>query len=119
MEYFFTAEDAKFFASLGLNCVRIPINHRHFMDDLNPGVIKESGFHLIDRIVELCAAEGIYTILDLHTFPVNAGRKQDLSPRLTVPLRAGRTKDGIAIQGSTKPFSGISRTFRIVRSTCG
>ncbi|KAJ9630889.1 endo-1,4-beta-glucanase [Taxawa tesnikishii (nom. ined.)] len=69
MEYFFTAEDAKFFASLGLNCVRIPINHRHFMDDLNPGVIKESGFHLIDRIVELCAAEGIYTILDLHTFP--------------------------------------------------
>ena len=69
IDYFFTASDAKFLASLGLNCVRIPINHRHFMDDLNPSVIKEDGFRLVDRMVDVCAAEGIYTILDLHTLP--------------------------------------------------
>lgn len=90
LEYFFTAEDAKFLASLGLksvlptqspslrfpirliclsSCLRIPINHRHFMDDDNPSVIKEEGFFLVDRIVEACAGQGIYTILDMHTFP--------------------------------------------------
>lgn len=28
LEYFFTEEDAKFYASLGLNCIRLPINYR-------------------------------------------------------------------------------------------
>ncbi len=45
------------------------INHRHFIDDLNPGVIKPDGFRFVDRIVEACSAEGIYSILDMHTFP--------------------------------------------------
>jgi len=62
-------EDAKFLKSLGLNCVRIPVNHRHFIDDLHPDTIKEEGFKLVDRIVDICAAEGIYTIIDLHTTP--------------------------------------------------
>jgi aryl-phospho-beta-D-glucosidase BglC (GH1 family) len=39
------------------------------MDDLNPSAIKPEGFHLIDRIVDACAAEGLYTVLDLHTCP--------------------------------------------------
>lgn len=69
LEYFFTREDAKLLASLGLNCLRIPINHRHFMDDKNPSVIKQEGFRLVDRIVDACASEGIYTILDMHTLP--------------------------------------------------
>lgn len=69
LDYFFTREDAKFLACLGLNCVRVPINHRHFMDDAEGFEIKESGFRLVDRVVEACAAEGIYTILDMHTFP--------------------------------------------------
>lgn len=69
LDYFFQPADAKFLASLGLNCVRIPINHRHFMDDLNPSVIKPEGFRLIDKIVKICADEGLYTIIDMHTFP--------------------------------------------------
>jgi len=52
-----------------MNCIRIPINHRHFMDDMNPSVIKPEGFRLVDRIVEACASEGLYTIIDLHTCP--------------------------------------------------
>lgn len=39
------------------------------MDDLNPSVIKKDGFRLVDRIVQACAAENIYTILDMHTLP--------------------------------------------------
>jgi aryl-phospho-beta-D-glucosidase BglC (GH1 family) len=69
LEYFFTESDAKFYKSLGLNCIRVPFNYRHFEDDMNPGVIKPDGFKWLDRIVDLCAAEGIYTILDLHTAP--------------------------------------------------
>ena len=60
IDYFFTNSDAKFLKSLGLNCVRIPMNHRHFMDDLNPSVLKKDGFRLVDRIMEACAAEGIW-----------------------------------------------------------
>jgi len=72
LEYFFTCverqtcyrmtatnessdKDAEYFASLGLNCLRLPFNYRHFEDDMNPRVLKESGFKHLDRVVELCA----------------------------------------------------------------
>ncbi|KAF8890509.1 glycoside hydrolase family 5 protein [Gymnopilus junonius] len=60
LEYFFQDEDAAFFKSLGLNCIRVPFNYRHF---------EESGFKHLDRVIDLCAKHGIYTILDLHTAP--------------------------------------------------
>jgi aryl-phospho-beta-D-glucosidase BglC (GH1 family) len=58
-----------------LNCIRIPFNYRHFEDDLNPGVYKASGFKTLDRIVERCAAENLYVVLDLHAVP--GGQNQD------------------------------------------
>ncbi|PLN79276.1 putative glucanase [Aspergillus taichungensis] len=69
LEYFFTEADAKFFASLGLNCLRLPFNYRHLEDDMNPRVLKESGFKHLDRVIDLCAKEKIYTIIDMHTAP--------------------------------------------------
>ncbi len=66
---FFAEGDADFIKSLGLNLVRIPINYRHFEDDMHPLVIKEEGFRHLDRAVSLCAERGIYTILDLHSLP--------------------------------------------------
>ena len=57
--------------SLSLN----PTPHRHFEDDLNPGVYKESGFRMLDRIVNRCAAENLYVVLDLHAVP--GGQNQD------------------------------------------
>ena len=36
---------------------------------MNPRVFKESGFKHLDRVIEICAQHGIYTILDLHTAP--------------------------------------------------
>ncbi|CZR62653.1 related to endoglucanase [Phialocephala subalpina] len=75
LNYLFSDKDAAFFASLGLNCVRLPFNYRHFEDDLNPGVIKEEGFRLLDRIINHCTKHGLYVILDLHTAP--GGQNQD------------------------------------------
>lgn len=53
LTYFFTESDAKYFASLGLNCIRIPFNYRHFEDDMNPRVLKEEGFKHLDRVISL------------------------------------------------------------------
>lgn len=72
---FFTESDAEFFASLGLNCIRVPFNYRHFLDDQQPGVIKQSGFDLLDRIVSICGKHNLYVILDLHAVP--GGQNQD------------------------------------------
>lgn len=64
---FFGEDDVKWFASLKLNCIRIPFNYRHFEDDMNPRVLKESGFKHLDRVIDLCGKYGIYTILDMHS----------------------------------------------------
>ncbi|KAK6906345.1 hypothetical protein I203_100330 [Kwoniella mangroviensis CBS 8507] len=69
LEYFFGEEDAKFFASLGLNCIRVPINYHHFEDDMNPRVFKKEGLKHLDRVIDVCAKYGIYTIIDLHSAP--------------------------------------------------
>lgn len=66
LEYFFTEDDAKFIRSIGLNLVRIPFNYRHFEDDMNPMVLLESGLKYLDRVINICADNEIYTILDLH-----------------------------------------------------
>jgi hypothetical protein len=67
--WFFNEDDAAFLKSLGINCIRIPFNYRHFEDDMNPRVLKTSGFKHLDRVVDLCAAHGIYSILDMHALP--------------------------------------------------
>jgi endoglucanase len=66
---FFTGADAALLARLGLNCVRVPVNYRHFEDDDAPRQIKPDGFRHLDRVIELCAERGIYTIIDLHAVP--------------------------------------------------
>jgi endoglucanase len=69
LEYFFTEDDARFLKSLDLNLLRLPFNYRHFEDDLKPMVLRESGFKHLDRVIQICADYGIYTILDLHAAP--------------------------------------------------
>lgn len=75
LDYFFSDKDAEFLAFHGLNSIRIPINYRHFEDDMNPGVIKAEGFRLLDRVIDACAKHGLYVIIDLHTAP--GGQNQD------------------------------------------
>lgn len=75
IHHFFTEADAAYFASLGLNCIRIPFNYRHFIDDMNPSVLKKSGFELLDKFVNICAKFNLYVVLDLHAVP--GGQNQD------------------------------------------
>lgn len=75
LEYFFTETDAEFYASLGLNCIRVPFNYRHFIDDQKPEEVKQEGFYWLDRIVKICANYNLYVILDLHAAP--GGQNQD------------------------------------------
>ena len=72
LDYFFTEDDVRFISSLGLNLVRLPINYRHFEDDLHPFVLKEEGFKHLDRAIDACARHGVYTILDLHARGISA-----------------------------------------------
>ena len=69
LEHFFTEGDAEFIRSLGLNLLRLPVNYRHFEDDAEPFVVKEESFRHLDRVIDLCARHGIYTIIDLHALP--------------------------------------------------
>jgi endoglucanase len=68
-ESYFTEKDAEYIHSLGLNLVRIPINYHLFEDDMNPRVIRQDAFRHLDRVIDLCARHGIYTIIDLHALP--------------------------------------------------
>jgi len=69
LDVFFSEDDARYIASLGLNCVRIAVNYRHFEDDDRPLELKEEGFRRLDQAIEACARHGIYTVIDLHAAP--------------------------------------------------
>ncbi|WP_433170309.1 glycoside hydrolase family 5 protein [Actinoallomurus sp. CA-150999] len=66
---FFDDADARFLAAAGLNAVRIPIHYHHFEDDARPFEIKEEGFRHLDRVIDLCGRQGIYSVIDLHALP--------------------------------------------------
>src|SRR5262245_38622672 len=61
LDRFFTADDAQLLASLGVNCVRLPVNYRHFGGS--------AGFERLDRAIRTCAEHGIYSVIDLHAVP--------------------------------------------------
>ncbi len=68
-ESFFGDADARYLASLGANCVRVPVNYRLLADDAEPLRVRDSGLSWLDRAVGTCAAHGLYTVLDLHALP--------------------------------------------------
>lgn len=76
-QYYWTEKDAIFYKTeLNLNCVRIPFNYRHFLDDNDDLTkINPDGFAKLDAIINTCSKHGIYTILDLHSTP--GGQNQD------------------------------------------
>lgn len=58
--------DFKVIKSFGMNVVRLPMNYRLFEDDSNPYHLRKDAFKWIDRAVDMAAAQGLYTILDMH-----------------------------------------------------
>ncbi len=61
LDGFFGDADAALLASLGLNSVRLAVNHRHLEDD--------SGFARLDRVITILARHGLHSIIDLHALP--------------------------------------------------
>jgi hypothetical protein len=50
---FFDERDAGLLAGLGVNCLRVPVNYRHFERDERPFELLEAGFARQDRVVNL------------------------------------------------------------------
>jgi aryl-phospho-beta-D-glucosidase BglC (GH1 family) len=69
LDRFFTAEDARLLAELGVTCIRLPVNYRHFEDDARPFELLEKGFERLDRAIRTCGEHGIYSVIDLHAVP--------------------------------------------------
>ena len=65
-EYFLGEKDIAFIRSLGMNCIRIPMNYRLFESDDRPGVYDEEMIGRLDRMVEICKKQNVYIILDMH-----------------------------------------------------
>jgi endoglucanase len=69
LDHFVTEIDLAFIKRLGANVVRIPLNYRHFESDLEPFQYLTAGFARLDRILDWCAQQGLYAILDMHAAP--------------------------------------------------
>ncbi|KAA3654094.1 MAG: T9SS C-terminal target domain-containing protein, partial [Calditrichaeota bacterium] len=69
----------------GFNSIRLPLHYNLFTppieDEPVPGqqTWLENGFELTDRLLEWCAANQIYLILDLHAAPGGQGQDQAIS----------------------------------------
>src|SRR4051794_2359174 len=59
LDRFFGASDAEFLASLGINCVRLPINQRAFESEGTPFEWLSSGFERLSAAVRALGACGI------------------------------------------------------------
>jgi aryl-phospho-beta-D-glucosidase BglC (GH1 family) len=69
LDHFFTDADAALLAELGVSCVRLPINQRHFERDSAPFELLDAGFARLDAAIRACGEHGIYTVIDLHAVP--------------------------------------------------
>jgi len=116
LEYFFTEKDAKFLASLGLNCLRLPFNYHIFEDDMNPRVLVESGFKHLDRVVNLVSIVLSPVLLKVTSFFIN-GRNSALNMVFT-PSWICTPCPAVIIQPDMPPF-GITRIIRTVQFGSG
>ncbi len=74
---YITAADIQRIEQLGFNSVRIPINAKILEDDDHPYVYKQSGWDILDNVLQWCEQYNVYAVLDLHAVP---GGQSRLSP---------------------------------------
>ena len=65
-DYFLQEEDIAYIASLGANCVRLPLNYRDFESDDMPFIYHEAAFERLDQALGWCKKHHVYAILDMH-----------------------------------------------------
>lgn len=67
LDHFFNENDVRWLQDRGVNLLRLPLNYRHFEDDMQPFEYLEKGFKRLDQTLEWCEKAGIYVLLDLHS----------------------------------------------------
>ncbi|MFA5033737.1 MAG: cellulase family glycosylhydrolase [bacterium] len=68
-ETFIGKDDIAAISQSCFNVVRIPINHRLLEDDSLPYTYKQSGWNILDSILNWCEQYKVYAILDMHSAP--------------------------------------------------
>ncbi|MCF8359206.1 MAG: cellulase family glycosylhydrolase [Prolixibacteraceae bacterium] len=80
-----TREDVDEMASWGFNSIRLPMHYNLFTLPIEeePVIGKDTwldtGFDMIDELLEWCAANEVYLILDLHAAPGGQGKDANIS----------------------------------------
>ncbi len=66
---YYTIEDIKFIKECGFNSIRVPFNYRLFVLEGPENKWINTGFEMLDRVIQWCEAENLYVILDMHCAP--------------------------------------------------
>lgn len=69
-ENYVTLADLWFIRKQGCNTVRLPLSYKLFTDDAYLGLTdKQSGYQIVDKMIQWCRETGLYLILDMHAAP--------------------------------------------------
>jgi endoglucanase len=63
---YITRADIEKISEQCFNVVRVPFNHNILEDDADPFVYKQSGWNLLDSLLDWCEDNDVYAVLDLH-----------------------------------------------------
>ncbi len=66
---YYTHDDIKFIKDCGFNSIRLPFNYRLFVLEGPENKWINTGFEMLDRVIEWCEQENVYVILDMHCAP--------------------------------------------------
>ncbi|MFO8002133.1 MAG: cellulase family glycosylhydrolase, partial [Marinilabilia sp.] len=80
-----TKQDIDSLAAWGFNSVRLPMHYNLFTRPIEDEPVRgedtwrERGFEMVDKLLEWCADNEMYLILDLHAAPGGQGKNADIS----------------------------------------
>ena len=81
----FTKRDVDSLAAWGFNSIRLPMHYNLFTLPIEEEPVagqntwKETGFDLIDNLLEWCAPYNMYVILDMHATPGGQGTSSEIN----------------------------------------
>ena len=85
LENFVTEEDINLLASWGFNSVRLPMHYELFTYSIQNEPVQgqntwlDTGFNIVDQLLDWCEQNQMYLILDLHAAPGGQGYNSDIS----------------------------------------
>ena len=85
LENFITQQDINALSSYGFNSVRLPMHYNLFTLPIEEEPVFgqntwiDTGFNLVDNLLDWCEANNMYLILDLHAAPGGQGFGSDIN----------------------------------------